>query len=142
MRADGATQRAMRKILSIILGVLVALLILWIAGYLYPVPELESADPAALAAIVGSMSVTAKLLVAAGWFVGPLAGAWLALRVSDWRTAGWIVALVVLIDSIANIVTLPHPYWMQACAVVLPLLGGALGIRAHHKPYPGEPLLG
>ncbi|MFA6116463.1 MAG: hypothetical protein WC729_20870 [Sphingomonas sp.] len=132
----------MRKILSIILGVLVALLILWIAGYLYPVPELESDDPVALTAIVGSMSMTAKLLVALGWLVGPLAGAWLALRVSDWRTAGWIVALVVLVDSIANMLTLPHPLWMQACAVVLPLLGGALGIWAHRKPYPGEPLLG
>jgi hypothetical protein len=132
----------MRKILSIILGVLVALLILWIAGYLYPVPELESDDPAALTAIVGSMSMTAKLLVALGWFVGPLAGAWLALRVSDWRTAGWVVAFVVLVDSVANMLTLPHPLWMQACAVALPLLGGALGIWAHRKPYPGEPLLG
>jgi len=132
----------MRKILGIILGILVALLILWVAGYLYPVPDLESADPAALAAVVGSMSMTATLLVALGWLVGPLAGAWLALRVSDWRAAGWIVALVVLVDSIANIMTLPHPYWMQACAVALPLLGGALAIRVHHKPYPGEPLLG
>jgi hypothetical protein len=132
----------MRKSLSIILGVLVALLIVWIAGYLYPVPELESDDPAALAAIVGSMSVTAKLLVAGGWFVGSLAGAWLALRISDWRAAAWIVAVAVLVDSVVNILSLPHPFWMQACAVILPLLGGAFGIRAHHKPYPGEPLLG
>jgi hypothetical protein len=132
----------MRKILSIILGVLVALLILWVAGYLYPMPDLDSADPIALAAIVGSMSITARLLIALGWFAAPLAGAWLALRVSDWRTAGWIVTLAVLVHSTANILTLPHPLWMQACAILLPILGGALGICAHHKPYPGEPLLG
>lgn len=132
----------MRKILSIILGALVAMLIVSAVGYLYPVPELESDDPAALAAVVGSMAPTAKILVAGGWFVGALAGAWLALRISDWRMAAWIVTLVVLVGSIVNIVSLPHPLWMQACAVLLPIAGGVLGIRAHRKPYPGEPLLG
>jgi len=132
----------MRKILGIILGALAAMLIISAIGRLYPIPDLESDDPAALAAVVGNMTTTAKLLVAAGWLVGPLAGVWLALRISDWRMAGWVVVLVVLIGSVVNIASLPHPFWMQACAVLLPILGGALGIRAHRKPYPGEPLLG
>jgi MFS family permease len=132
----------MRKILSIILGALAAMLIVSAVGYLYPIPDLESDDPAALAAVVGSMTVTAKLLVAGGWFMGALAGAWLALRISDWRMAAWIVVLVVLAGGIVNIVSLPHPFWMQACAVLLPVAGGVLGIRVHRKPYPGEPLLG
>ncbi|WEJ99028.1 MAG: hypothetical protein P0Y59_19100 [Candidatus Sphingomonas phytovorans] len=136
----------MRKILSIILGALAAMLVVSafdsLAGYLYPMPQLESDDPAALAAVVAGMPIAAKLLVAAGWFAGPLAGAWLALRISDWRMAGRIVTAVVLAGSIANIVMLPHPFWMQACAVLLPIVGGALGIWSHRKPYPGEPLLG
>lgn len=132
----------MRKILSIILGALAAMLIVSAVGYLYPIPDLESDDPAALAAVVGSMTVTAKLLVAGGWFMGSLAGAWLALRISDWRMAAWIVVLVVLAGSIVNIISLPHPFWMQAFAVLLPVAGGVLGIRVHRKPYPGEPLLG
>ena len=136
----------MRKILSMILGTLAAMLVVSafdaLAGHLYPMPQLESDDPAALAAVVAGMPIVAKLLVAAGWFAGPLAGAWLALRISDWRMAGRIVTAVVLAGSIANIVMLPHPFWMQACAVLLPILGGALGIWSHRKPYPGEPLLG
>jgi len=132
----------MRKILSIFVGALAAMLIVSAVGYLYPIPALESDDPAALAAVVGSMSATARLAVAAAWLIGPLIGAWLALRISDWRPSAWIVSFVVLVGSVLNIVSLPHPFWMQACAVLLPLLGGALGIRAHRKPYPGEPLLG
>jgi hypothetical protein len=132
----------MRRILGIILGVIAALLVLWVTGYLYPVSELDSADSAALAEIVRGMPVFAKLIVVAGWLVGALAGAWLALRVSDWRIAGWIVSFVVLADNIATIMTLLHPLWMQVCAVTLPIIGGVIGIWAHRKPYPGEPLLG
>ena len=136
----------MRKILSIILGALAAMLVVSafgaLAAHLYPMPELESDDPAALAAVVAGMPILAKLLVAGGWFAGPLAGAWLALRISDWRMAGRIVTAVVLASSIANILTLPHPLWMQVCAILLPILGGGLGIWSHRKPYPGEPLLG
>ena len=136
----------MRKILGSVLGAIAAMLVVAafgaLANHLYPVPELQSDDPAALAAVVGSMPMAAKLLDVAGWLVGPLAGAWLALRISDWRVAGRIVTAVVLAGSIANIVLLPHPLWMQVCAVVLPVMGGAIGTWLHRKPYPGEPLLG
>ena len=136
----------MRKILSVVLGAVAAILVVAafdaLANHFYPMPELESDDPAALAAVIGGMPITAKLLVVAGWLVGPLAGAWLALRISDWRMAGRIVTAVVLAGSIANILMLPHPLWMQICAVALPVAGGVIGIWLHRKPYPGEPLLG
>lgn len=136
----------MRKILGVALGTIVAMLVVAafgaLANHFYPMPELESDDPAALAAVVGSMPIAAKLLAAAGWLAGPLAGAWLALRISDWRMAGRIVTAVVLAGSIANVLLLPHPLWMQVSAVLLPLVGGAIGIWLHRRPYPGEPLLG
>jgi MFS family permease len=136
----------MRKILGVVLGAIAAMLVVAafdaLANHLYPMPELESDDPAALAAVVGSMPIAAKLVVTAGWLAGPLAGAWLALRVGDWRMAGRIVTAVVLAGSIANVLLLPHPLWMQVCAVLLPVVGGAIGMWLHRKPYPGEPLLG
>ncbi|CAN5821243.1 hypothetical protein BH11PSE6_BH11PSE6_00650 [soil metagenome] len=136
----------MRKILSMVLGAGAAMLVVAafdaLASYLYPLPVLESGDPDALAAVVAGMPLTAKWFVVAGWLAGALAGAWLALRISDWRPTGWIVTVVVLAGSIANIAMLPHPLWMQLCAVLLPVLGGAAGIWLHRKPYPGEPLLG
>ncbi|MDB5707058.1 MAG: hypothetical protein JWN66_4174 [Sphingomonas bacterium] len=136
----------MRKFLAIVAGAIAAMLIVAafeaFSSFLYPLPELESDDYASLASVVANMPLLAKLLVVAGWLVGPLGGVWLALRISDWRWSGWIAVVIVLAGSIANIVILPHPLWMQACAIVFPLLGGWIGIRLHPKPYPGEPLLG
>jgi hypothetical protein len=136
----------MRKFLGIVAGAIAAMLIVAafeaLASFLYPLPEVDSDDYATLAGVIANMPILAKLLVVAGWLLGPLGGAWLALRISDWRWSGWIATAIVLAGSIANIVVLPHPLWMEACAIAFPLLGGWIGIRLHPKPYPGEPLLG
>jgi hypothetical protein len=136
----------MRKVLGTLVGIAAAILIVaaleHVATMIYQLPSLDSADYETLKHVVGDMPLSAKLLIAAGWLLAPLGGAWLALRICDWRWSGWIVVLVILAGSIANILTLPHPIWMQLCASLLPVLGGWFGIRLHHKPYPGEPLLG
>jgi MFS family permease len=136
----------LRKILGIVAGVVVATLIVtafeWVTTTLYPIPEVDSDDYATLASVMTNMPMIAKLLVVAGWLAGAAGGAWLALRISDWRWAAWIVAAIMLAGSIANIVALPHPLWMQACALLFPVLGGWIGIKLHRKPYPGEALLG
>ncbi|QNA85918.1 hypothetical protein G4G27_19490 [Sphingomonas sp. So64.6b] len=137
----------MKKLLGTVLGAIAAITIVsladWFAGTLYPLSgELDSADPDTTAAIIAGMPLPAKLLIVFGWFLAAFTGAWLALRVSDWRWSGWIVAVLVVAGGIVNILLLPHPLWMQGCAIVLPLLGGWIAGRLHHKPYPGEPLLG
>lgn len=52
------------------------------------------------------------------------------------------MSALFLAASVANQATLPHPLWMQVCAVLLPLLGGWLAQARHRKPYAGEALLG
>jgi hypothetical protein len=51
------------------------------------------------------------------------------------------LALVVA-GNIATLIALPHPLWMQAAAIIAPLVGAWTARRLHHKPYKGEPLLG
>jgi hypothetical protein len=136
-----------KRVLGVAIGMIAAVAIIslieWLAGTLYPLGgELDTADPVATAAIMAGVPLPAKLLVISAWFLGALGGAWLALRVSDWRWAGWIIALLVAAGGIMNILLLPHPLWMQACAIVMPLIGGWIAARVHRKPYPGEPLLG
>lgn len=136
----------MRRTLGIVLGTAAALGILIalesLAHFLYPTPAFDTLDRADLAAQMAAIPLPAKGLVAFGWFAAAFGGAWLALRVCDWRWAGWIVAALLVAGNIANLLALPHPLWMQACAILLPLLGAALAKRAHRKPYRGEPLLG
>lgn len=136
----------MRTVPGILFGVAAALLIVagaeWIETALYPLPTLDVADPATLARVVADMPLPAKLLIVSGWLLGAFGGAWLGLRVCDRRVVLWGVVGAVIAAGLANVLTLPHPVWMMACAVVLPVFGGALAARAHRKPYPGEALLG
>lgn len=137
----------MRIVSSIIVGILVSFLLVGliegVATWLYPVSgDIASTDRAALAAVVAGIPLPAKLIVAASWLLAPFVGVWLCLRIGDRAAGGWIVTAAFLVASIANQVGLPHPLWMQVCAIALPLLGGWLAQRVHHAPYPGEPLLG
>lgn len=137
----------MRKILGIILGIVAALAIVaaigWVDDRLFPLTlDIDIADQATIAGVIADKTMPDKLLWVAPWLLASFGGAWLALRVSDWKWAGWIVSALVLALAVLDLFDLPQPLWMQACAVLLPILGGWLAARLHHKPYPGEPLLG
>ena len=136
-----------RKILGVVAGLAAAfIIILLVEGadeWLYPVPDdLDASDAVAMGAYVFAMPLPAKLVVVFGWFVGTFGGAWLCLRINDWRWGAWIIVALTVAGGIAEIVQFGHPIWMQLGAVGAPLLGGWLGLRLHRKPYPGEPLLG
>ena len=136
----------MRKVFGTIAGVLIAFVLVTItdltSSAVFPAGTLDTADPTVIAAYVAGLPLAAKLIVASGWLIGPLGGAWLCLRINDWVPGGWIVTAVFLAGGLVNQFSLPHPLWMQICSIALPLLGGWLAQRLHHKPYPGEPLLG
>jgi hypothetical protein len=137
----------MRRALGTVMGTIAAMLLIWaielVAHRLYPFPDtIETASRAELAAVMDSISTTAKAIVVFAWFTGAFCGAWLALRISDWRWSGWIVVLLLIAGGIANLIAIPHPLWMQAATVAVPILGGWIARRLHHKPYRGEPLLG
>lgn len=137
----------MRRLFGTLAGILIAIFILagieYLDGLLYPLPaDIDPDDAAAIAVIIPNMPLPAKLIVVSAWFAGAFGGAWMALRITDWRWSGVIVTLFVIAGGVLNFLELPHPVWMQVCAVVLPLAGGWLAARLHPKPYPGEPLLG
>lgn len=137
----------MRKLSAIVIGSLVALALVAaierLSAAVYPISgDIAAADRATMLAMISSIPLPAKLIVVTGWLVAPFAGAWLCLRIGDWAIGGWLVTAIFLIAGIAGQISVPHPLWMQVCAVILPLLGGWLAQRLHHKPYPGEPLLG
>jgi len=123
--------------------ILIVLAVDWFNELLHPLPiDLDYADDAAWREVVDSMSFDEKLLDVLAWLFGGFGGAWMALRVCDWKWAGWGVVVVVLGYALFFISGAPYPLWMKICAVALPLLGGVIAVRLHHKPYPGEPLLG
>lgn len=124
----------MRKVLGVIVGVAVAMATITIVemiGHLIfpPPPGTDMRDPAQVAEIVSLIPLPAKIWVTLAWFLGSLAGALAGISVARWTTAAWIVAAVVIAGAVWSYTMIPHPLWMQAAGVLLPLLAAGLALR-------------
>ena len=124
----------MRKLLGVVAGIAVAILVIMaieFAGHAAypPPPDIDLRDPAATNRLIASLPPGALAGVVIGWFLGSFAGAWTAIRVARWATAGWIVVAFVIAGGLYTIITIPHPMWMQIAAVALPLLAGWMALR-------------
>jgi hypothetical protein len=80
----------------------------------------------ASAADVLAAPMTAKAMITGGGFIATLAGGLIAVRISGWEQAGWIVAGLIAATGLAITLIFPHPLWMQIASVVTPLLAGAV----------------
>lgn len=124
----------MRLAGGILAGILVAFMCVFAVEFvghaLYPPPAgLDAKNPADQARLMEAMPAAAKAIVLLGWFVGALAGAWTANRIAGRGMAGWAVALLVVAAGIATMLMIPHPAWMWAGGILLPLLAGWLADR-------------
>jgi hypothetical protein len=124
----------MRIALGVVAGIVVAFLCVFAVEFvghgLYPPPAgLDATNPADQARLMEAMPAAAKALVLLGWFLGALAGAWVANRIAGRSLAGWIVALLVIAAGVATMVMIPHPIWMWAGGILLPLAAAWIAER-------------
>ena len=130
----------MRILLGVITGAVVAFLCVFAVEYaahtVYPPPPgFDFHDSEQLARAMAAAPTGAFAIVAAGWFVAALIGAWVAAAVAKRAVAGWIVTLIVVAACIANLLMIPgHPTWMWAAGILLPLIGGWLAQRLAGVP--------
>lgn len=129
----------MRIVMGVVAGIVVAFLCVFAVEYvghnLYPPPAgLDPRNPADQARLMDSMPAAAKALVLLAWFVGALGGAWTANRIAGRSLAGWIVVALVIAAGIATMVMIPHPAWMWAGGIALPLLAGWMADRTAARP--------
>lgn len=129
----------MQKFLGIIAGLAALIATVWIveaAGHSIwpPPPGTDVSEPAQLATLLDKIPLAAKIAVVLGWFLGAMAGAWVANTVARWSTASWIVVAIGIAFGVMTLFMIPHPLWMQIAAIVAPLLGGWTGLRL---PPPG-----
>ncbi|WP_411834400.1 hypothetical protein [Pseudoxanthomonas mexicana] len=118
----------LRTILAVLAGLITAIAV--IAGLeligmtLFPLPPgTPLATEADLAALVAAASTGKKIWVVAGWALGSFAGAWVAAKLARQRAlpAALAVALFIVAGTVMNAVSLPHPVWMNALGIALPL---------------------
>ncbi len=126
----------MRRILGIVAGIVAALLaitIVELSGHqLYPTPPgADMSDPAVVTNYISTAPTGALVVVALGWFLGAMVGGWVALWITRWSPAGWIIAALIAAAGIYNATQIPAPLWMQLATVLAPALGG---LAAHLLP--------
>ena len=118
-----------------IAGVVIAGLLVWLVEMLghtvYPPPtDLNFADPDAMRTYIDALPVGALLFVAAAWFIGTLGGTAAACKIGDAKPM--IFAIVVgglmLLGTMFNLVTIPHPLWFSILGVVGIIVAAWLGM--------------
>ena len=92
----------------------------------HPIPPGTTEDPVALGEWVRSIGFGGQAMVVGGWLLGALIGGGAALWIARWQAALWIVVLLDIGASVANLFLFEHPACMQLGAFVAPAAGGAI----------------
>jgi len=124
-----------KNIAAGIAGVVIAGLLVWLVEMLghavYPPPtDLNFADPDAMRAYIDMMPLGALLFVAAAWFIGTLGGTFAACKIGDAKPMIFAVVVggLMLIATLFNLVTIPHPLWFSILGVVGIVVAAWLGM--------------
>lgn len=121
------TNPVMRGIAGTVAEVILAILVVGITesighALFPPPPGLDFNDPADRARLWEVIPAASKAMVVIAWFLGSLAGASAAIAISRRVLPGWTVGLAVAALGLWSSQLFPHPPWMVAAAMVLPLI--------------------
>jgi len=114
-----------RKISAVVLGVVVAVVLIIAIEALghsaYPLPEgLDISNSEAMQAYVMGLPIGALLFVMGAWLVATLAGGLLACFIARETPLVYaaIVGGLVLLGTVINLISIPHPPWFSITSVL------------------------
>lgn len=127
-----------RMILGIVAGVVVGGLVVFLvesAGHaMFPPPVgTDLSNPEAMKTLIASLPAGAIVMLLLGWFLGALAGAVTAKVIAKRDMAAWIVGVIFVALTASNFIYIPHPVWMMAAGVALPLLAAWIATRVRRS---------
>lgn len=127
-------QPLVKTILAVIAGVIAGGAIVFVTevvGHsLYPPPaDINLADPEDVKRLMANLPAGAFLMVLVGWFLGSFAGAFIAYSISRKAIAAWTVAAIFILFTAMNFMMIPHPAWMIAAGLLIPLASAWLALR-------------
>jgi hypothetical protein len=94
------------------------------ARLFFPAPSgMDWTNKQAVAAFAASLPRAALVVVLAGWLLGAMAGAAVAAALADRhrRICAALIGVAVVAGVIQNAMAFPHPTWITAAGVLLPL---------------------
>lgn len=107
---------------GVIAAVFVVILMDTLVGNIYSLPSgTDATNPESLRQAVAALPVAAFLILVAGWVLAAGVGSYLAARLATHARAihGMIVALFVLVATVANLAKIPHPFWLWPATIIL-----------------------
>lgn len=121
----------MRGFLAIVLGIVAGLIAMFaiatIGGLLFPSSAVVDATNAEqIRGVFPTLPTGAKIAIILSWFGGPLVGGALAKWISGQGWAAWTTTAIFTLYVLLTVLILPMPGWLQALAVVAPLIGGLI----------------
>jgi hypothetical protein len=132
-----------RSALVLLSGVVVALLVVMltdaVVGRAYPLPAgANFSNPESLRQAIAALPVAAFVLLVVGWALAAGAGAYVAAHLATQARVihGLIVALFMLVATVANLAKIPHPTWMWPAAIILIPIAGWAATRVIGKTLP------
>ncbi len=125
-----------RKIGAGILGVIVAVALVWIVetiGHtIYPPPaDLDFGNTDVMRAYIDTLPLGALLTVALAWFAGSLGGTLVACKVGSARPLVYVLVVggMMFAGAAFNLTIIPHPIWFSILGIVGIFAGAWLGMR-------------
>lgn len=94
-----------------------------------PPPGLDLTGSQDMRTLMDAMPLPALASVPFGWFVGTLLGGAVGGAIARSTVPAWVVAALTLAACIYTLFSIPHPWWMIGCGLILPLLGGWIAAR-------------
>ena len=135
----------LRTILGVLAGVVVMFVVIMaieaLGHVVYPPPAgldpMNPAHEAAFAQFVSTLPFAAKAMLAVAWTLGAFAGGFVAARIARHpRGAAVLVALMVMSGVVAMVIRVPHPSWLAAAGLLLPIPAALLAARLARRNVP------
>ena len=107
---------------GVIAAVFVVILMDTLVGNIYSLPAgTDPSNPDSLRQAITALPVAAFLLLVTGWVLAAAVGSYLAARLATHAREihGMIVALFVLVATVANLAKIPHPFWLWPATITL-----------------------
>lgn len=104
-----------------------------------PPPEFMEAienHPEKLSELLDLIPFPAKLAVLLAWALGPVAGGFVTTKLTRSSRPSRFVGIIMLSFVILNLMFLPHPLWMAAAGIILPIPAARIGSRLARPTSP------
>lgn len=132
----------LRKILAVVAGVVTCVLVVFVVeaiGHLVypPPPGVDLHDPEAVKSLISTLPAGALLFVVLAWVLGAFAGGAVAGLIGRSLVPAILIGAIELLFGIMTMVMIPHPVWMIALGVLLPIPSAWAGGRLlNRSPKP------